>query len=50
MFHAINQREQQHPIEVVGRQLRELMPFIRRPDYSGQSAGERVQAARSESK
>ncbi len=45
MFHAINEREKNHPIEVVGRQLRELMPFIRRPDYSGQSAGEGLQAS-----
>lgn len=49
MFHAINEREMNHPIEVVGRQLRELMPFIRRPDYSGQSAGENVQTAGAQS-
>ncbi|WP_067927852.1 ketol-acid reductoisomerase [Alicyclobacillus shizuokensis] len=29
-FNAINRREQQHPVEVVGRRLREMMPFIRR--------------------
>ncbi|MBX5437490.1 MAG: ketol-acid reductoisomerase [Alicyclobacillaceae bacterium] len=30
VFNAINRREQEHPIEVVGRQLREMMPFIQR--------------------
>jgi ketol-acid reductoisomerase len=30
VFNAINRRENEHPVEVVGRQLRELMPFIRR--------------------
>jgi ketol-acid reductoisomerase len=30
VFNAINKRENEHPVEVVGRQLRELMPFIRR--------------------
>jgi ketol-acid reductoisomerase len=29
-FNAINRREKEHPLEVVGRQLREMMPFIRR--------------------
>ncbi|MCL6632255.1 MAG: ketol-acid reductoisomerase [Alicyclobacillus herbarius] len=29
-FNAINRREQEHPVEVVGRRLREMMPFIRR--------------------
>ncbi|PYZ97139.1 ketol-acid reductoisomerase [Alteribacter lacisalsi] len=28
MFTAINKRESQHPIEVVGRELREKMPFV----------------------
>ncbi len=28
-FNAINAREKQHPIEVVGRQLREMMPFVK---------------------
>nr|WP_257009868.1 ketol-acid reductoisomerase [Evansella halocellulosilytica] len=28
MFTAINKRENQHPIEVVGRSLREKMPFV----------------------
>ena len=31
MFNAINERENQHPIEVVGRELRELMPFVKNP-------------------
>lgn len=30
MFNAINRMENEHPVEVVGRQLREMMPFIQR--------------------
>ena len=30
-FNAINARENQHPIEVVGRELRDLMPFVKNP-------------------
>jgi ketol-acid reductoisomerase len=30
MFNAINRRENEHPLEVVGRELREKMPFIQR--------------------
>lgn len=30
-FNAINAREKQHQIEVVGRELRELMPFVKNP-------------------
>ncbi|MCF8564947.1 ketol-acid reductoisomerase [Alicyclobacillus tolerans] len=30
VFNAINRNEQEHPIEVVGRQLREMMPFIKK--------------------
>ncbi|GAB3069072.1 ketol-acid reductoisomerase [Virgibacillus ainsalahensis] len=30
-FNAINARENQHPIEKVGRELRELMPFVKQP-------------------
>ena len=30
-FNAINTRENQHPIEVVGRELRDLMPFVKNP-------------------
>lgn len=29
VFNAINEREKQHPIEVVGRKLREMMPFVK---------------------
>ncbi|WP_041695362.1 ketol-acid reductoisomerase [Alicyclobacillus acidocaldarius] len=29
MFNAINRRELEHPIEVVGRKLRSMMPFIK---------------------
>ncbi|MFD1674245.1 ketol-acid reductoisomerase [Alicyclobacillus fodiniaquatilis] len=29
MFNAINRNEQEHPIEVVGRELRAMMPFIK---------------------
>ncbi len=28
-YNAINAREKQHPIEVVGRELREMMPFVK---------------------
>lgn len=31
-FNAINAREKQHPIEVVGRELREMMPFVKAKD------------------
>jgi ketol-acid reductoisomerase len=31
MFNAINRRENEHSLEVVGRQLREKMPFIKKP-------------------
>lgn len=31
MFNAINRRENEHQLEVVGRQLREKMPFIKKP-------------------
>lgn len=30
VFNAINRREQEHPLAVVGRQLREMMPFVKR--------------------
>src|SRR5690625_604603 len=30
-FNAINKRENDHPIEKVGRELRELMPFVKQP-------------------
>lgn len=30
VFNAINNRENAHPIEVVGEQLRELMPFVKK--------------------
>ncbi len=30
-FNAVNARENQHPIEQVGRELRELMPFVKKP-------------------
>lgn len=30
-FNAINARENQHPIEVVGKELRALMPFVKQP-------------------
>lgn len=45
MFNAINRREQQHPIEVVGRELRSMMPFIqnKRP---GQNQPEVVDSAK----
>jgi ketol-acid reductoisomerase len=29
-FHALNDREKDHPIEQVGRELRKMMPFVRR--------------------
>jgi len=30
-FNAINEREKQHPIEKVGKELRALMPFVKQP-------------------
>lgn len=30
VFNAVNRMENEHPVEVVGRQLREMMPFIQR--------------------
>ncbi|MGR5912959.1 hypothetical protein ACT7DG_28045 [Bacillus cereus] len=27
-FHATNEKENEHEIEVVGRKLREMMPFV----------------------
>src|SRR5690625_1347711 len=30
-FNAINEREKEHQIEVVGRELRDLMPFVKNP-------------------
>jgi len=30
VFNALNRREQEHPLAVVGRQLREMMPFVKR--------------------
>jgi ketol-acid reductoisomerase len=29
VFHVVNQRENNHPIEKVGRELREMMPFVK---------------------
>jgi len=31
MFNAINTREQNHPLEKVGEELRDLMPFVKNP-------------------
>jgi ketol-acid reductoisomerase len=28
VFNAVNQRENEHPIEQVGRELRKMMPFV----------------------
>jgi ketol-acid reductoisomerase len=33
-FTAVNEQEKNHPIEKVGRELRELMPFIKKPQNS----------------
>ena len=30
-FNAINRKENQHPIETVGKELRDLMPFVKNP-------------------
>src|SRR5699024_6482652 len=30
-YNAINAQENQHPIETVGKELRELMPFVKQP-------------------
>lgn len=48
MFNAINRRENEHLLEVVGRRLREKMPFIRKPvTRVSQSDGEMVDNAQS---
>lgn len=39
VFNAVNRRENDHPLEVVGRQLREMMPFIRRQSKNAGPAG-----------
>ncbi|WP_203364124.1 ketol-acid reductoisomerase [Bacillus sp. REN10] len=38
-FTAINEREKQHPIEVVGRELREMMPFVKQQSKKEVKAG-----------
>ncbi|MEK4030972.1 MULTISPECIES: ketol-acid reductoisomerase [Bacillaceae] len=38
-FTAINEREKQHPIEVVGRELRAMMPFVKKQSKKEVSAG-----------
>ena len=38
-FTAINEREKQHPIEVVGRELREMMPFVKKQTKKEVSSG-----------
>ncbi|WP_164215779.1 ketol-acid reductoisomerase [Virgibacillus sp. YIM 98842] len=37
-FNAINARENQHQIETVGRELRELMPFVKQPLQKAQQS------------
>ncbi|WAH38184.1 ketol-acid reductoisomerase [Alicyclobacillus dauci] len=44
MFNAINRSEQEHPVEVVGRELRAMMPFIQTKPR-GQKAKEAVSSA-----
>ncbi|WP_152655319.1 ketol-acid reductoisomerase [Oceanobacillus sp. CFH 90083] len=43
-FNAINRRENQHQIEVVGRELRALMPFVKKPINDGAETGEKAHA------
>ncbi|PAQ14298.1 ketol-acid reductoisomerase [Bacillaceae bacterium SAOS 7] len=38
-FTAINENEKQHPIEVVGRELREMMPFVKKQSKKEVTAG-----------
>ncbi|WP_338753470.1 ketol-acid reductoisomerase [Bacillus sp. FJAT-52991] len=38
-FTAINESEKQHPIEVVGRELREMMPFVKKQSKKEVTAG-----------
>ncbi|MBE3569121.1 MAG: ketol-acid reductoisomerase [Bacillales bacterium] len=38
-FNAINERENNHLIEVVGRELREMMPFVKKPSKKEVGAG-----------
>lgn len=41
MFNAINRNEAEHPLEVVGKELREMMPFIRKSGRGPQPAERR---------
>lgn len=45
MFNAINRREQEHPIEVVGRELRAMMPFIQSKTSAGSKGAEHREKA-----
>lgn len=38
-FNAINEQENNHLIEVVGRELREMMPFVKKPSKKEMGAG-----------
>ncbi|WP_026676486.1 ketol-acid reductoisomerase [Fictibacillus gelatini] len=39
VFNAINEKEKKHPIEVVGRELREMMPFVKAKQKSKEVVG-----------
>lgn len=39
-FNAINEREKNHPIEKVGKELRALMPFVKQPLQADQQGGD----------
>ncbi|WP_080873140.1 ketol-acid reductoisomerase [Oceanobacillus timonensis] len=43
-FNAINRRENQHQIEVVGRELRALMPFVKKPINDESEKNEKASA------
>lgn len=39
-FNAINEREKNHPVEIVGKELRALMPFVKQPIQTEQQGGD----------
>ncbi|SHL06872.1 ketol-acid reductoisomerase [Alicyclobacillus tolerans] len=44
VFNALRRREREQPIEVVGRRLREMMPFIQSPEQRAKQQGVAVHA------
>lgn len=46
MYHAMRDREQNHLIEQVGRELRAMMPFIQGPRRANEAGGQQAAASR----